>query len=219
MTLQTALDALGDPIRRSILRELSAEPDFSRPCGTFHLPVSKAAASHHFAVLRAAGLLEQLGQGPRRFNRLRRAEFEARFPGLLVLVLNEEEANAGEQLRVRGFDGSIGRVAVGLEAAHVRWWAFHGCPDELANALCLCSLHHRLFDRGAGSRPADHRLPGVRRTERRGAAPGARPDRQVPHRAAERQRSGGWRPHQLAHVPGVPRRVRTGPVGTAKVDG
>lgn len=46
-----------------------------------------------------------------------------------------------------GFDGSMGRVPVGLEAAHVRWWAFQG-PDDLANCLCLCSLHHKLFDRG-----------------------------------------------------------------------
>ncbi|MFF4285242.1 phosphorothioated DNA-binding restriction endonuclease [Streptomyces sp. NPDC001633] len=46
-----------------------------------------------------------------------------------------------------GFDGAIGRVPVGLEAAHVRWWAFQG-PDDLANCLCLCSLHHKLFDRG-----------------------------------------------------------------------
>jgi DNA-binding transcriptional ArsR family regulator len=87
--LQDALDALADPVRRSILRELSAEPDFTRACGTFDLPVSKATASHHFAVLRAAGLLEQADRGPRRLNRLRRAEFEARFPGLLALVLAE----------------------------------------------------------------------------------------------------------------------------------
>jgi DNA-binding transcriptional ArsR family regulator len=87
--LQDALDALADPVRRSILRELAAEPDFARACGTFDLPVSKATASHHFTVLRAAGLLEQVDRGPRRFNRLRRAEFDARFPGLLALVLAE----------------------------------------------------------------------------------------------------------------------------------
>ncbi|MFD7506840.1 phosphorothioated DNA-binding restriction endonuclease [Streptomyces sp. NPDC059850] len=46
-----------------------------------------------------------------------------------------------------GFDGAVGRVPVGLEAAHVRWWAFRGA-DDLSNALCLCSLHHKLFDRG-----------------------------------------------------------------------
>lgn len=92
VTLQEALDALADPVRRSILRELSAEPDFTRPCGSFDLPVSKATASHHFAVLRATGLLEQADRGPRRFNRLRREEFDARFPGLLALVLAEAQA-------------------------------------------------------------------------------------------------------------------------------
>ncbi|HEY3710318.1 MAG TPA: helix-turn-helix domain-containing protein [Amycolatopsis sp.] len=89
VTLQQALEALADPVRRSILREVSTEPDFTRACGTFDLPVSKATASHHFTVLRAAGLLEQLDRGPRRYNRLRRAEFDARFPGLLDLVLAE----------------------------------------------------------------------------------------------------------------------------------
>ncbi|HWD04357.1 MAG TPA: helix-turn-helix domain-containing protein [Amycolatopsis sp.] len=89
VTLQQALDALTDPVRRTILRELSAVPDFTRACGAFDLPVSKATASHHFAVLRSTGLLEQLDRGPRRFNRLRRTEFDQRFPGLLDLVLSE----------------------------------------------------------------------------------------------------------------------------------
>lgn len=46
-----------------------------------------------------------------------------------------------------GYDGKIGTVPVGLEAAHVRWWAFGG-PDDVDNGLCLCSLHHKLFDKG-----------------------------------------------------------------------
>jgi len=46
-----------------------------------------------------------------------------------------------------GYDGRIGAVPVGLEAAHVRWWAFDG-PDDVDNGLCLCSLHHKLFDKG-----------------------------------------------------------------------
>ncbi|CAM5703108.1 HNH nuclease domain-containing protein OS=Streptomyces fumanus OX=67302 GN=GCM10018772_60250 PE=4 SV=1 [Streptomyces fumanus] len=46
-----------------------------------------------------------------------------------------------------GYDGRIGAVPVGLEAAHVRWWALGG-PDEVENGLCLCSLHHKLFDKG-----------------------------------------------------------------------
>jgi putative restriction endonuclease len=46
-----------------------------------------------------------------------------------------------------GYDGQLAGASVGLDAAHVRWFAFGG-PDELDNGLALCSLHHKLFDRG-----------------------------------------------------------------------
>ncbi|MCO7218483.1 phosphorothioated DNA-binding restriction endonuclease [Klenkia sp. PcliD-1-E] len=46
-----------------------------------------------------------------------------------------------------GYDGQVAGVPVGLEAAHVRWFAFDG-PDDLDNGLALCMLHHKLFDRG-----------------------------------------------------------------------
>jgi DNA-binding transcriptional ArsR family regulator len=74
---QKALDAVADPIRRMIVRELAGQPDWTRACGTFDLPVSKATRSHHFAMLREAGLIEQRDEGPRRLNRLRRPEFDA----------------------------------------------------------------------------------------------------------------------------------------------
>ncbi|MEQ4720424.1 ArsR family transcriptional regulator [Nonomuraea sp. B19D2] len=92
VSLQAALDALGDPIRRRIVRELAGAPDWARACGTFsHLPVAKSTLSHHFSVLRNVGLLEQRDEGARRLNRLRRDEFDGRFPGLLALVLDEEQ--------------------------------------------------------------------------------------------------------------------------------
>jgi putative restriction endonuclease len=47
-----------------------------------------------------------------------------------------------------GYDGVIDTVPVGLEAAHVPWRAFDG-PDDVDNGLSLCSLHHKLFDKGA----------------------------------------------------------------------
>jgi putative restriction endonuclease len=46
-----------------------------------------------------------------------------------------------------GYDGWLDGMAIGLDAAHVRWRAFGG-PDELANGLCLCALHHKLLDKG-----------------------------------------------------------------------
>jgi putative restriction endonuclease len=47
-----------------------------------------------------------------------------------------------------GYDGQLGGAAVGIDAAHVRWFAFGG-PDALDNGLALCTLHHKLFDLGA----------------------------------------------------------------------
>lgn len=46
-----------------------------------------------------------------------------------------------------GFDGQAGGAPVGIEAAHVRWFNFGG-PDDVDNGLALCSLHHKLLDRG-----------------------------------------------------------------------
>jgi putative restriction endonuclease len=46
-----------------------------------------------------------------------------------------------------GFDGRLGRHPVAIQAAHVRWHS-QGGPDEVANALALCVLHHALLDLG-----------------------------------------------------------------------
>jgi DNA-binding transcriptional ArsR family regulator len=89
VTVQDALEALADPVRRSIVRTLANSPDWARACGTFDLPVAKATLSHHFSVLRSTGLIEQRDEGSRRLNRLRKLEFDARFPGLLDIVLAE----------------------------------------------------------------------------------------------------------------------------------
>ena len=47
-----------------------------------------------------------------------------------------------------GFDVKLNGESVGLEAAHIKWYAYDG-PDETVNGLALCVLHHKLFDRGA----------------------------------------------------------------------
>jgi DNA-binding transcriptional ArsR family regulator len=91
VSLATALDALADPIRRSIIRQLAASPDWTRACGSFDLPITNGTLSHHFAALRRAGLIEQRADATRRLNRLRRSEFDGRFPGLLSLVIDESE--------------------------------------------------------------------------------------------------------------------------------
>jgi DNA-binding transcriptional ArsR family regulator len=87
LRLEAVLQALGDPVRLSIVRTLSAGPDAQRPCGTFGLPVAKSTASHHFRVLREAGVISQTAVGRERLTELRRDDLDARFPGLLDSVV------------------------------------------------------------------------------------------------------------------------------------
>jgi DNA-binding transcriptional ArsR family regulator len=86
LDLPTVLHALSDPQRLQIVRELAADPE-PRACGGFDVNVSKSTCTHHFRVLREAGVIEQHQLGTTRLNSLRRADLDARFPGLLDAVL------------------------------------------------------------------------------------------------------------------------------------
>ena len=88
--LTAVMHALSDPARLHVVRTLAVESE--RPCGSFDLGVTKATASHHFKVLREAGLVMTRVDGARRYLTLRRAELDARFPGLLDAVLAAELA-------------------------------------------------------------------------------------------------------------------------------
>ena len=87
MELGAVLSALADPLRRRVVADLAYAPDEEeRKCVSFNLPVSKASLTHHFRVLREAGLIRQVDRGNCRATTLRRDDLEARFPGLLALV-------------------------------------------------------------------------------------------------------------------------------------
>ncbi|WP_329176594.1 ArsR/SmtB family transcription factor [Streptomyces sp. NBC_01477] len=93
VTLQQVLDALVDPMRRSIVTQL-ADATADITCGAFDLPVSKSTATHHFRVLREAGLIRQHYVGTSRMNTLRRAEVDAVFPGLLDALISADRVGA-----------------------------------------------------------------------------------------------------------------------------
>ncbi len=85
--LAAVLHALSDPIRLAIvcgLRECGDE----RRCGSFPVPVTKSTLTHHFRVLREAGIIAQRHEGTSRMNRLRTDELESRFPGVLEAILS-----------------------------------------------------------------------------------------------------------------------------------
>ena len=91
MRLGVVLAALADPVRARVVRDLVRDTDDpERTCASFGLDVTKSTQTHHFRVLREAGLVSQVDYGNSRKVRLRRAELDQRFPGLLALVASEE---------------------------------------------------------------------------------------------------------------------------------
>ena len=95
VTLPTAMQALSDPCRIEILRALMEAGELA--CGDVPLDVSKATRSHHFAVLREAGLILTRTEGTRCMTSVRTEEVEKRFPGLLDLVVREKPKKSGKK--------------------------------------------------------------------------------------------------------------------------
>jgi DNA-binding transcriptional ArsR family regulator len=83
--LPGVLHALSDPIRLEIVRALAAGGE--QACGVLPLPVSASTRSHHFKILRDAGVTITRAVGTQRLVSLRRDELDRRFPGLLDAVL------------------------------------------------------------------------------------------------------------------------------------
>ena len=90
--------------------------------------------SIHEDILQAVGI-ELTLEGPRRLKRN---------PNFRANILRAYEYRCA----VCGFDVRLGHNPVALEAAHIKWHQAGG-PDLEVNGLALCSLHHKLFDRGA----------------------------------------------------------------------
>ena len=86
LELATVLHALSDPIRLRIVAELADGSE--RSCGAFELPITKSTCSHHFRVLREAGVISTRVVGKNRFNALRREALEETFPGLMEAILH-----------------------------------------------------------------------------------------------------------------------------------
>jgi DNA-binding transcriptional ArsR family regulator len=86
IALAAVLHALSDPQRLEIVRLLAERAD-PVPCGSLELGVTKSTATHHFRVLREAGVIQQWLMGTTKLTILRRDDLDARLPGLLDAVL------------------------------------------------------------------------------------------------------------------------------------
>ena len=87
--LSTVLHALSDSVRLHVVRFLATHGETC--CGGCGLDLPKPTQSHHFKVLREAGIVAVRIEGTQHCLSLRRADLDERFPGLLDAVLKAEE--------------------------------------------------------------------------------------------------------------------------------
>ena len=109
---------------------------------SMHGEIRDAVGLSEFAVIRDAGAV-------------RDAPSPARDPAFRPKVLRAYEYRCA----VCDYDIRLGDDLLGLEAAHVKWWAYGG-PDQVQNGLALCGFHHKALDRGAWGLEAGE--PGYR---------------------------------------------------------
>lgn len=88
ITLEGLLGALSDPMRLKIVKGMIGQ-DCGLNC-TEAMPfpdMAKSTLSHHFRILREAGLVHTSKKGVENRNTVRVEDIEARFPGLLKMIL------------------------------------------------------------------------------------------------------------------------------------
>jgi DNA-binding transcriptional ArsR family regulator len=92
LELSQVLRTVGDPLRLAMVRSLAADDELL--CGALgeRLGLPKSTGSYHLRLLREAGITRTRQEGTLRYVSLRRADLEARFPGLVdVLVAGEPD--------------------------------------------------------------------------------------------------------------------------------
>jgi DNA-binding transcriptional ArsR family regulator len=95
IVLERVLYALSDPVRLDIVRRLDHLGEAS--CTALDCGRPKSSMSHHFRVLRDAGLIRTQNDGATHINSLRRAEMDQLFPGLLTAILRAGRDGEGEE--------------------------------------------------------------------------------------------------------------------------
>jgi DNA-binding transcriptional ArsR family regulator len=92
----TVLQALSDPVRLEIVRQIAVHgPGGELSCGQLDVPVSKSTCSHHLKALNCAGVTAEREEGTRKYIRLRRAELDRSYPGLIDSVLRAVKTPSG----------------------------------------------------------------------------------------------------------------------------
>ncbi len=86
LRIEDVLVALDNPVRLRVIRTLAAGEEMT--CQEILPDMTKSSASHHWRVLCENGIVEQRREGRYLYLRLRRADLDSRFPGVLDAVTN-----------------------------------------------------------------------------------------------------------------------------------
>jgi putative restriction endonuclease len=121
-------------------RALGAEPGLVNR-------LARALLDDHFAPSLQPGIADAVGLDlsapPPLVPTANRRARDPKFRERVLTAYGNRCALCGVKLH-RGLTPS----ALGVEAAHLRWFAFDG-PDSVNNGVALCALHHIAFDPGA----------------------------------------------------------------------
>jgi DNA-binding transcriptional ArsR family regulator len=93
-SVQQVLAALADPVRLEMIRRLR-NAGSPMPCARLYDVINKSTATHHFKILREAGLTERLVVDGQTLQRLRTDEIDAAVPGLLDSVVETANREVG----------------------------------------------------------------------------------------------------------------------------
>lgn len=92
VTLEGVLYALSDPVRLEIVRRLMAQGCPMNCQSAAPQTMAKSSVSHHYQILREAGLIQSERRGVEVVNSPRCEELGKRFPGLLKAILTSAAA-------------------------------------------------------------------------------------------------------------------------------
>ena len=85
-TVQQVLTALADPVRLEMVRRMSAEGG-PVACSDLYEGIGKSTASHHFKILREAGITERVVIDGQVHQLLRAEQLDQALPGLVSAVV------------------------------------------------------------------------------------------------------------------------------------
>jgi DNA-binding transcriptional ArsR family regulator len=102
VTIAGVLHALSDPVRLGIVSKLMRAPagmNCTQTALRLKVAMPKSTCSQHFRILREAGLIVSERRGVDLSSRVRASELEARFPGLLLSILESYAKETARRTR------------------------------------------------------------------------------------------------------------------------